>query len=243
MKNNDDRLKKLNKIADGMNNNGLTLSELLEVMTLRNSSILQLSSESFDKFAKLYDQLTSQNFSVHEKGKILEDLINVLFLEGYPLFFEVRRNCRTSSNEIDLQINWSETAETTNLVPRGIEWGESFLCECKNYEGKAGVTYIGKFYSLMCYTKTRLGIFISWNGITGKPNSWNDASGLIKKLALGDDRYIIVISKNDLERIRNKKTNIFTLIKDKYRALKNDIDYSKFIQDNGKHEIETKKIW
>ena len=52
MKNNDDRLKKLNKIADGMNNNGLTLSELLEVMTLRNASILQLSSESFDKFAK-----------------------------------------------------------------------------------------------------------------------------------------------------------------------------------------------
>lgn len=137
-------------------------------------------------------------------------------------------------------MNWSKEAEGLGLNSQFSIFGDSFLCECKNYAGKVGVTYVGKFYSLMRYTKTKFGIFVSWNGVTGKDGDWQDAIGLIKKIALGDNNYIIVISKNDLQKIYDNSTTIFALIEDKYRALKNDISYTEFIS---KHPNEDEGEW
>lgn len=233
----------LNAIADEFDNRGLTIGDFLKATSTRNLSFLQPAEHAFKNFAQIFDQLIAGEYSKRTKGKLLEELISTLFKDGYPSVFEVRRNCKTSSNEIDLQLNWTPAAERVNFLPAGDKWGETFLCECKNYADKAGVTYVGKFYSLMCYTKTTLGIFISWNGVTGESSSWKDSVGLIKKLALGDNKYIIVLTKDDLAKIRNRKTNIFNLIREKYLALKNDIDYMKFIEKNGKHEIELDKRW
>ncbi|WP_301049691.1 restriction endonuclease [Lactobacillus intestinalis] len=233
----------LNKVADGLTSRGLTIGDLLKSVSGKNFSFLQPSDKAFQHFTTAFDKLEAGDYSQKTKGKLLEELISALFKDGYPALFEVRRNCKTSSNEIDLQLNWTQAAEKINFLPIGNNWGDSFLCECKNYADKAGVTYVGKFYSLMCYTKTTLGLFISWNGVTGENNSWKDSLGLIKKLALGDNKYIIVLNKDDLKKIRNQETNIFDLIREKYIALKNDIDYSKFIQENGKHEIEINKSW
>lgn len=148
---------------------------------------------------------------------------------------DIRKNMLTSSNEIDILVNWSKSATQSGIQLLEDEMGSYFLVECKNYNNKVGVTYLGKFFSLMCYTDTKLGVFIAWNGMTGSDNSWNDAVGLVKKLALGEKKYILVLTKADLKKIRQKETNIFTLLEHKYLALKTDISYKSLIK---KHEIE-----
>lgn len=112
--------------------------------------------------------------------------------------------------------------------------GDIFLCECKNYEGKVDVTYVGKFCYLLRTCNSTVGIMIVWEGITAR-GAWSDAKGLIKKNVLKDEKYIIVIDKEDLKRIYERKTNIFSIIYNKYIALKNEIDYDKYIV---KHEAE-----
>lgn len=84
----------------------------------------------------------------------------------------------------------------------------------------------------MMVTNTDFGIMVSWAGVTGR-SKWSDSKGLIKKIALRDKRFIIVSDKNDLEQICNKKKSVFSIVYDKYTALKNEIDYSKYIV---KHE-------
>lgn len=231
----DGKREELNRIADDMSNHGLLLSDLLQILTETNSPSLGMSDEAFANFASLYDQLDSGNYSYGEKGKILEDLIAILFDKGYPTLFDIRQNMLTSSNEIDILINWSKSATQSGIQLLDEGMGSYFLVECKNYKNKVGVTYLGKFFSLMCYTHTKLGIFVSWNGITGSDNCWKDAVGLVKKLALGEKKYILVLNKDDLKKIRQKKTNVFTLLEHKYLALKTDISYKKLIK---KHELE-----
>ncbi|MBT8903542.1 hypothetical protein BTI50_08485 [Lactobacillus delbrueckii subsp. bulgaricus] len=238
--NEDDKKENLNRIADDMNSKGLLFSDLFQILKDQNSAVLNLTDTAFERFASVYDKLDSGEVASNKKGKLLEDLIAVLFEEGYPAMFEVKRNQRTSSNEIDLLINWSQSANGHRMQLLEKDLGSSFLVECKNYENRVEVTYLGKFISLMGYTKTRLGIFVAWNGITGSNNSWNDAVGLVKKIALAEEKYILVLSKKDLLKIRQKQTNVFTLLEDKYRALKNDISYENYIQD---HEIELDGSW
>ena len=76
---------------------------------------------------------------------------------------------------------------------------------------------------------------IAWNGIAGR-SKWSDANGLIRKIALRDNTYIICIEKNDFKAIYEQKANIFSIIHDKYKALQNEIDYTAFIQH---HELES----
>ena len=79
---------------------------------------------------------------------------------------------------------------------------------------------------------------ISWDGVTGR-NKWTDAKGLIKKIALRENRYIIVLDRADLKEISEKKKSVFSLAYDKYTALKNEIDYNKYIEKHGAESFMT----
>ena len=57
---------------------------------------------------------------------------------------------------------------------------------------------------------------------------------------LHESKYIIVIDKNDLKKICDREKNLFSLIYDKYVALKEEIDYETYIV---KHEAEDCMIW
>lgn len=220
-------------------NNIANISEWFEIMSSFNAQFMLMSEENYDQYATTYEKLINEDYSERSKGKLLEDLTFVLFKNSYPALIEIRRNCRTSSNEIDLQINWSDNAKRIGLTTDFEGLGPSFLVECKNYERPLEVTYVGKFYSLLSYTKTKLGFLIAWEGITGL-NSWRDSEGLIRKLALGSGIYILPIYKEDFKVIYEKKGNIFSIVKDKYLALKNDINFSKF---KSKHELEVEGKW
>ena len=90
----------------------------------------------------------------------------------------------------------------------------------------------------MAVTNTDFGVMVSWDGVTGR-SKWSDSLGLIKKIALGEKRYIIVLDKYDLKKIYNKEKSLFSIVYDKYTALKYEIDYSKYIE---KHEAEISMV-
>lgn len=209
---------------------GLSLGELIVALSNESSTLLNLSQEQQAEFDLYYDKLIKNDYSVHTKGILLEKLSRILFNN---CLFEIRHNCTTSTNEIDILVAWSENGRVTGINQSFPCFGDYFLCECKNYANKVGVTYIGKFASLLESAKSSLGIMISWEGITG--SNWDDGVGLVKKLALSRRCNIIVIDKKDLDRIHHKEVNIFKIVNDKFIALQNDIDFQQFIQ---KHEAE-----
>lgn len=217
---------------------GLSLPEFVALMGKHNSPVLNLGEKQYKKFVEIYEKIEKHTYEKNEKGKLLEELTYVLFQKGYPILIDCYKNCRTSTNEIDLQLAWTEHARISGIQNAFSFLEDFFLCECKNYEKKVDVTYVGKFYSLLSVTRSDIGIMIAWDGITGR-SSWNDAKGLIKKIALKDNIYILSIDKKDLKKIYNKKSNIFSILRDKYLALKNEIDYSKYIE---KHEAEDEML-
>jgi hypothetical protein len=226
--------KDFNAIEQEISRSGYTLADLIREFSRHNSSLLMMSEDSQMTFKELYECIDHGGLSNGEKGRRLEELSTLLFQKSVENMFDVYRNCRTSTNEMDLLIRWTEQARLSGVSNSFPCFGEAFLCECKNYNGAVSVTYVGKFSSLMSVTNVDFGIMISWDGVTGR-SKWSDSLGLIKKIALRENRYIIVLDKKDLKRIYERKASIFSIVYDKYTALKTEIDYNKYIN---KHEAE-----
>ncbi len=183
-----------------LNDIGMTATEWLLTMGKYKSHILQLDDTSYKKFAELYEKIINKDFKQSDKGNLLEDLSALVLYQGYA--------------GIDRAFPFLE---------------DPFLCECKNHKKSVEVTYVGKFFSLLHVARCKIGIMIAWNGIAGR-SKWSDASGLIRKIALRDNTYIIPIEKTDFKAIYEQKANIFSIIHDKYVALQNEIDYSAYVQ-------------
>ncbi|MBP2257496.1 acetylglutamate semialdehyde dehydrogenase [Virgibacillus alimentarius] len=189
--------------------------------------------EYLARFNETHDE--SNNFSTVEKGKSLESLVG--FLLARSAVFEVHQNLRNSTNEIDQLLilnskgNYFKNEGLLNLP------GEHFLSECKNYQGKIGVTWIGKLYSLIESTNSQIGLIFSYHGITG--DGWKDATGLVKKLYLRREDinkkvYILDFNIKDFNSILDGHS-ILELIDAKVKSLKFDTDLSRFIE---KHPAE-----
>lgn len=225
-----------NKTNQLLNEIGMTLPQLFYCLGKNKSSLLNLDDISQKEFSEIYNNLSKGVVDKQSKGQLLEDLANLLFREESERFFYTRKNCRTSTNEIDLLLEWSDEARAIGINTMYPYLGDSFICECKNYDGPVNVTYVGKFCSLLTVTSTNFGIMIAWDGVTGR-GKWDASQGLIKKIALSQKIFIIVLDKNDLKGISDGKTNIFALVHEKYIALKNDIDYTRYIHKHGAESL------
>lgn len=218
-------------------NSDMNLADYIKYKNNKKNELLNFNDSEYSKFCALYDQMIkmheSNKYSTKEKGEKLEQLSTILF-ESDIQFFDIIRNERTSTNEIDILLSWSDYAKMIGIHNTYDFIGDCLLCECKNYANRVDVTYVGKFFSLLTVSHAKFGVLFSWLGVTGRSN-WSDAQGLIRKIALKDQIYIIDFSKEDFERIYNKNDNFYSLIQKKYIALKNDIDYSSLIS---KHELE-----
>lgn len=230
-------------IDEFMVGNNLSVSGLLMYRKQLLDSLFSMPDVVKEEYDNLYDRLKRdyENYkdnkehiiTAQERGSLFEKMIGCLFFSGDTLLFNEEFNCRTSTNEIDLLIQWSDVAIQNQINTIYDYMGRSFLCECKNYEGGVGVTYVGKFYSLLKVNCSNFGILFVSTKVKGR-NKWDSAQGLIRKIALRDGVYIITIEWEDLTRIYNCETNVLKLIADKYNALKNDIEYDKYIK---KHEM------
>lgn len=175
----------------------------------------------------------SSGSSTGEKGKALEEIVQ--FVLHKSAVFEIFSNVRTSSNEIDILARLN----TKGRYFKGqglLDFHDSFLSECKNYNKKVDVTWVGKFYSLMKYTKNNLGILFSYKGLSG--DKWHNAVGLTKKLYLleEEDRCIIDFNYNDFIKLSEGKSFI-ELITEKIFNLKNDTSIQSFISEHPNQDL------
>lgn len=213
------------------------LEKVKEIATYEE--ICKLSSEQLIEYQRRLERLKTVNggvYSTVEKGDALESLVAYL-LKISGGIFKVEKNVRTSSNEIDEIIELNSKGNI--LLNAGIipERYASFLGECKNYEKKVNVTYVGKFYSLLQTTGNKTGILFSYYGVSG--SGWSNASGLIKKIYLQREDItrrvaIIDFSICDFEKI-SKGQNFLEIIDGKLKALRYDTSVEQFLS---KHPAE-----
>ena len=146
--------KKFRDAEQLLHQSGYTLTELMMASSRYNSSLLMVSDEDNEKCKVLYNEIKKGEITRGQKGQKLEELTSILFEKSVENLFDVYKNCRTSTNEIDLLIRWTENARLSGINNAFPCFGESFLSECKNYDGPVSVTFVGKFCSLMSVTNT-----------------------------------------------------------------------------------------
>lgn len=189
------------------------------------------SAEESQEINKLILEVREDKFSTKlSKGEALEALTNKIFRTHK--IYKVKKNLRTTSNEIDLFL---ELDSFGTLIKNSLEYNieEEFIVECKNYKSKVEVTYIGKFASLMRVTHLKNGIFISKKGVTGDSKRWSEAKGLIKKIALQDNSFILDFDLSDFEDLEGK--TLAEILTCKKNSLKLDVDIESLIVA---HELE-----
>lgn len=197
-----------------------------------NEKLCEWTQNQRIEYKTLLDALEQSNgtnscATKEEKGRSLEEIASFL-LNNCSHIFDVDRNIRTCTNEIDNLMKL--TAAGKALQSNGIlsAYYTNFIGECKNYNKKVGVTYVGKFCSLMLTTGCTLGILFSYHGITG--HSWSDGNGLIRKFYLHKEfpsaRYCLIdFNIKDFHAILHG-ANFLQIIDDKISSLKFDTDYS-----------------
>lgn len=215
--------------------NELTLAELAKRLpeAFSYEELCQLSDEQQLTYQNLLNNLITVNTTkstTREKGEALEDLVAYLLNISGDVF-SVYKNVRTATNEIDEIIKLNEKGRVLERLGTISARFLSFLGECKNYDKKVGVTYIGKFYSLLLTTGNSTGILFSFHGISG--NGWKDGQGLVKKIYLQRENdinrtSIIDFSLKDFRAIA-EGDNFFAIIDRKLDALRYDTSIESFI--------------
>jgi hypothetical protein len=125
------------------------------------------------------------------KGKALEKLAKLLLESCNGLAAESR--VITAAGEIDLLV-YNQNRSHPFLSTLG-----DFICECKNWEKKAGVQQIQNFALRIKKFDCKLGLYFSKSGITG--NIAANAKKEIHDLYSVEKRSLVVLSLDDLESI------------------------------------------
>ena len=201
---------------------GLTLPQLCTILSKEamNVKLFCLSDAEHEEYHGLFQTFeNARNSSTGAKGAALEKLAS--FLMEKIAIYKTLRNCRTSTNEIDVLL--IKKFELSSVG--GEKFPQYMICECKNYKSAVSVTYVGKFYSLLKVSGVKLGLIISDSKISGR-SKWSDGRGLCRKVALKDDVYIVNISFDDLKRIDEENVSILKIIDDKINEMKLDIEIS-----------------
>lgn len=200
--------------------------------------ICEYSDSEKQEYNRLLDDFKKKNSSkcsTKEKGDSLENIASFVLKSGN--IFEVYKNIRTSTNELDQLVK--TTVNGSILCSNGILDSRlsNFIGECKNYSKCVSVTYVGKVCSLLQTMNIKICILFSYKGITG--SGWKDASGLVKKFYMSkenqNEKYCIIdFNISDFESIKSGN-NFLKIIEDKIMALKVDTDYTTFLSG---HEAE-----
>lgn len=153
-----------------------------------------------------------------EKGKSLERLASWL-CDGIPSLRSKYKNLITRSSEIDLVVEYDDTAGRIALFQ---ELGRYCLVECKNWSKPVGVGPVRDFMGKLDKCKVRLGVIFSKNGVTGV-DSGADALREIQSRFDRDGVYVLVFSLEDLRSIDNS-AEFVSLLDEKADALRFDAE-------------------
>ena len=207
-----------------------------------NEKLCEWTQNQRTAYKSLLDTLEQSNgvnsgATREEKGRSLEEIASFL-LNNCGHIFDVDRNIRTCTNEIDNLMKLTAAGKVLQSIGILPAYYTNFIGECKNYGTAVGVTYIGKLCSLMLTTGCTLGILFSYHGVTGR--GWNDGSGLIRKFYLHKEspsaRYCLIDFNIKDFRAVLQGANFLQIIDDKISSLKFDTDYSSKLS---KHPAES----
>lgn len=217
---------------------GFSAEEYLEKLLDAPAEVLReftrLSPDTKTRYDRLLGELKRVNSNkactTKEKGEALEKI--VAFLLGVGKILKVKQNIHNTTNEIDQLITLDNRGKILKKVGVINIRGESFLGECKNYNKTIGVTWVGKVFSLIATTGSRLAVLFSYHGLSG--SGWGGATGLTKKLYLTkediDKRiHIVSFSLPDFEEI-SKGQSFFEILDNKVEALQVGADFSSYIK-------------
>lgn len=161
------------------------------------------------------------------KGNYLEDFLTFIIKNLGVFDFNV--NVRSNTNEIDLRAEPRGYYTSILTDYYKIRNSEVIYFECKNYNKRIDVTWVGKFFSLLNTSQRKLGIFISPHGLTG--SDWKDGNGLTRKIALKNEIYILSITLEELLELKDK--SLLMIIREKLMLLEEDIKI-----EFSKHDLE-----
>lgn len=225
-----------------MNKNDLLLKLLEdpEYFNALTNTIFKLKNPIIERAKVLIEKIENDNFECKkDKGTLFEELIMIFFRDMNPNIFEVYHSVKSSSNEFDSLISIRENGCLMN-VNQILGFSEkNFIIECKNYNEKIDVTWIGKFAHLMNSHNVKYGILFSKLPLTGLNKgkmTWNDASGLVKKFYLKYEAKIINLTLEDIKNVVLEKVRLVDILNKKSLDLQFDTEI-KLIQ----HENSTKK--
>lgn len=185
-----------------------------------------LSQYSFDEesirnFEAEIERIENHNFNTSkEKGDALEDLAKSLLT--FNNMFDVYSNVHSSTNEVDLILTLKPGARVILDIFYPNLSRLQFIGECKNYNKKVGVTWIGKVHSLLKLHNYDVCLLFSRKGFTGR--KWDGGNGLSRKIALKENLFVLDISFDDLILLRD--ISVIELINTKYLSIIHDIDYA-----------------
>lgn len=205
--------------------------------------IFNNEGEEFNKFKLNFNELvkmhndppnvknnTEKGKLSSKKGKLLENLTRYLLLQSS--LYSVKSNLRNNTNEIDLLLQLNDFGdEVKDILPECMH--DDIVMECKNYDKNIGVTWVGKFASLLDSQRANLGVIFSYNGLAGR-NEWDSSKGLVKKIYLRKNVAILNFYLHDFELIING-TTFPEIIQARYNELKYHTNIDEFIT---KHPAE-----
>jgi hypothetical protein len=174
--------------------------------------------EEFDKHIEIIEE--SQNWDRKlnwKKGGVLEDFAVFLFNRFQDV--QVEKNKRPGDNETDIETQMGEKPKPL-FIKQVI--GQNIICECKNKKtSSVDVGMVSKLAEILPNRDCKFGIFISILGIGGY--GWRYGEGKRKKIMYKERLPIISFTVDELKGLRNGR-NFYTMIKNKYRALLDEVD-------------------
>lgn len=154
-----------------------------------------------------------------EKGTALESLMKYVF-NRFEIVKSIESDKLTGDNEVDLYVNFND-AMPLNFI---CETRGKVICECKNMDSKSvDVGMVAKLQELCVSKGSNLGIFTSVRGLSG--SGWKFADGKRRKLYIKSEIPIISFTVSEIESLRIKGNNFFTIIKRKIQELIDETEY------------------
>jgi hypothetical protein len=148
------------------------------------------------------------------QGKALEIIAEYL-LASIP-GVRTSRRVITSSTDYDIVCSMEGS-----VIDFRSEFGNIFICECKDWNKPADFTSFAKFCRVLDSIKAKFGILFSSKGISGK-ETFTDAQR--EQLKIFQDRgiVIVVIDNSDIEKVIAGE-NFIVMLRDKYDQIRLDL--------------------
>ena len=116
--------------------------------------------KEYNKLLKEFKNTNSSNSTTNEKGRALENLATYTIKTTHV--FDVYKNIRTTTNELDQLVKITDNNRLLIGLKIIDERLANFIGECKNYQDKIPVTYVGKICSLLTTTQNKICILFSY---------------------------------------------------------------------------------